>query len=102
MKKADPHKVIRIFSRQEGKLDARAYASFAAPTLEEDVKRLLKKLEVAGFSQVIALDITQKEFDISVVRAFIPGMEGYYHHKSQHHQRAKAFCAKRFVPQGMT
>lgn len=98
MKKADPHKVIRIFSRQEGKLDARAYASLASPTFEEDIDQLLKKLGLAGFSQVIALDITQKEFDISVVRAFIPGMEGYYYHKSHHHHRAKAFCAKKLIP----
>lgn len=95
MKKADPQKIIRIFSRQEDKKNAGSYASHAASSFEEDVHLILEKLQQVGFSQVIALDITQQDFTISVVRVLIPGMESYYYHKSQHHERAQTYCMKR-------
>ncbi|WP_108859738.1 YcaO-like family protein [Ruegeria sp. Alg231-54] len=44
-------------------------------TFEDDLALLLNRLEAVGISQVVIVDLSRPEFDLSVVRAVIPGLE---------------------------
>lgn len=48
---------------------------FDSNTVEEDLLTLLSKLQSAGLSQVLRVDLHKPEFDIAVVRIVIPGLE---------------------------
>jgi ribosomal protein S12 methylthiotransferase accessory factor len=54
--------------------------SFAADDLVEDLRRVLERLQSAGFAQLVAVDLTRPEFDIPVFRVVIPGLEGDIKH----------------------
>jgi YcaO-like protein with predicted kinase domain len=49
---------------------------WSATTFEEDVRRTCDRLRAVGVPQVVAVDLSQPVFPISVVRAIIPGLEG--------------------------
>lgn len=49
----------------------------ATATFEGDVARLIEKLSRVGHAQVVVFDLTRPQFDISVVRVVVPGLEGY-------------------------
>jgi ribosomal protein S12 methylthiotransferase accessory factor len=55
-------------------------SSFAADDLEIDLRQELERLQSAGFTQVVAVDLTRPEFDIPVFRLVIPGLEGDIKH----------------------
>ncbi|MEP4770565.1 MAG: YcaO-like family protein [Roseibium sp.] len=44
-------------------------------TFEDDLALLLTRLEAVGISQVVIVDLSRPEYDLSVVRAVIPGLE---------------------------
>lgn len=44
-------------------------------TFEDDLALLLIRLEAVGVSQVVIVDLSRPEYDLSVVRAVIPGLE---------------------------
>ena len=44
-------------------------------SIEADLATLLSKLQSAGISQVLRVDLHKPEFDIAVVRIVIPGLE---------------------------
>lgn len=44
-------------------------------SVEEDLATLLSKLQAAGISQVLRVDLHKPEFNIAVVRIVIPGLE---------------------------
>ena len=44
---------------------------------EDDVKELLSRLRTAGLDQVVAIDLTNEEFGIPVVRVLGPGLESH-------------------------
>jgi len=48
---------------------------FDSDSVEEDLATLLSKLQSAGISQVLRVDLHKPEFDIAVVRIVIPGLE---------------------------
>jgi YcaO-like protein with predicted kinase domain len=48
---------------------------FDSDSVEEDLATLLSKLQTAGISQVLRVDLHKPEFDIAVVRIVIPGLE---------------------------
>lgn len=73
-------------------IDATNYRTVTTPTLEGDIDLLLGKLKKVGISQVIVFDLSKPEFDVSVVRVIIPGMEGYYSHMFVPGERAKKFA----------
>jgi len=52
--------------------------SFDGETSEADVAFLLHKLQSAGFSQAIAVDLTKPELGVPVVRIVVPGLEPYH------------------------
>lgn len=58
-------------------LDAGELSSEATDTFEGDIDVLLAKLRCAGLQQVVILDLSRLEFPFAVVRAIVPGLEGY-------------------------
>jgi ribosomal protein S12 methylthiotransferase accessory factor len=50
--------------------------TYEAETFDEDVTWELDRLQGAGISQVIAVDLTKPELQIPVVRIVVPGLEG--------------------------
>lgn len=56
----------RAFSQQGG---------MSSPTFRQDLDGLLEKLQRRGYDQVIAVDLTQADIGLPVVRVVIPGLE---------------------------
>src|SRR5437868_101823 len=54
--------------------------SFATDDLTEDLRRVVGRLHTAGIERAIAIDLTQPEFGIPVVRLVVPGLEWDPHH----------------------
>lgn len=50
--------------------------SWESETVQKDVEWLLRRLRSAGLEQVLAVDLTRREFGLPVVRVVIPGLEG--------------------------
>ncbi len=63
----------------------------AAGTFEEDLSTVVDRLRAAGLQQVIVVDLTSDEMGIPVVRAVIPGLEGYPFPHYQMGPRARRF-----------
>lgn len=73
-------------------VDARVRTSQATSTFEEDIEIILGKLKQAGLNQVIVFDLSPPEWDISVVRVIVPGLEASFHTNYNPKQRAIAFA----------
>jgi ribosomal protein S12 methylthiotransferase accessory factor len=73
-------------------VDARVRKSQATSTFEEDIEIILEKLKRAGMNQVIVFDLSPPEWDISVVRVIVPGLEASFHTTYNPKQRAIAFA----------
>lgn len=56
----------------------------------DDIKLILSRLQAAGLSQVIIVDLTNPEIGIPVVRAIVPGLETFKITKSVMGVRARA------------
>lgn len=93
-KKMDSKNAQRELEDDPSIIDASLYRSITTPTLEGDIHLLLDKLKRIGISQVIVFDLSKPEFDVSVVRVVIPGLEGYYSHAYVPGERAKKFAAQ--------
>jgi YcaO-like protein with predicted kinase domain len=63
-------------------------------TVEEDLATLLSKLQSAGISQVLRVDLHKPEFDIAVVRIVIPGLEAP-HDDADYVPGARALLARK-------
>ena len=50
----------------------------STPTFEGDIEVLLSQLQAIGLKQVLLVDLTPKDWEVSVVRVLVPGLEGYY------------------------
>ena len=50
--------------------------TFAAPSLADDLERLLERLRAVGIDQVIAVDLGKESIGLPVVRIVVPGLEG--------------------------
>ncbi len=72
---------------------APARVSAATPTFEGDCAVLLERLRAAGVGQVLLVDLTRDDFGIPVVRAIVPGLEGYTSPDYVTGPRAAAFAA---------
>jgi ribosomal protein S12 methylthiotransferase accessory factor len=77
-------------------VDAREWKSQATPTFEEDIAIILEKLKQAGLDQVIIFDLSPPEWEISVVRAIVPGLEATFHNNYKPNKRAIAFAERQF------
>jgi YcaO-like protein with predicted kinase domain len=51
--------------------------SVSHPDLRDDFAFLSKRLAAAGFEQVIATDLTRRDFGMPVVRVRVPGLESF-------------------------
>jgi len=50
--------------------------TFDGDTFEADVDWELERLRAVGIERVVVVDLTRPEFDLSIVRVVIPGLEG--------------------------
>ena len=55
-----------------------AVATRCNDSLEEDLAYLLQGLSGAGIEQVVALDLSKREFGLPVMRVVVPGLEPYH------------------------
>jgi ribosomal protein S12 methylthiotransferase accessory factor len=74
--------------------DFRSAASVTCETPAAAVAWLLDRLRSIGLEQAIAVDLTQPEFGIPVVRVVVPGLEGSDHHHSQYWPGPRARAAQ--------
>lgn len=65
----------RIVLEASPSRDFRATPDFAGETFEEDLAELLSRLAEAGFSEVIAVDLTHPGLGLPVTRIVVPGLE---------------------------
>ena len=72
-------------------VDASHRPSEATDTFEEDIALILTKLKRAGRQQAIVVDLTPPDWEISVVRVIVPGLEGSRPHDYRPKHRAAAF-----------
>ena len=72
-------------------VDASHLPSEATDTFEEDIALILSKLKCAGRQQAIVVDLTPPDWEISVVRVIVPGLEGHRPHDYRPKHRAAAF-----------
>jgi ribosomal protein S12 methylthiotransferase accessory factor len=76
---------------------ARDFGSVPSMTCETpaaEVAWLVDRLRSIGLKQAVAVDLTQPEFGIPVVRVVIPGLEGSDHHHSQYWPGPRAHAAE--------
>jgi len=77
-------------------VDAGNWCSAATETFEEDIAIILAQLKRVGRERAIVVDLTPPEWEISVVRVIVPGLEGHRPHDYRPKHRAAAFVrAKR-------
>ena len=77
------YSINRMIAQVESARPVRRYAqapSFEFEYLEEDVTHELTRIASAGFTEILAVDLTKPYFGIPVVKVIVPGLEGY--HKS--------------------
>ena len=89
----------RIFESNPPTIDVRDRKSQATSTLEGDIKIILRKLQQIGLNQVIIFDLTPSDWDISVVRVIVPGLEASFHSTYNPKQRAIAFAERQVSTQ---
>ncbi|MDB4949487.1 MAG: hypothetical protein JWM27_2136 [Gemmatimonadetes bacterium] len=87
----DDRGTVESLERYPPEVDARERASRATGSFEGDIAVLLGDLRGAGIRQAILLDLQHEEIGIPVVRAIVPGMEGYMFQHYQPGRRAAAF-----------
>lgn len=80
---ADVRSVERLKLGQEwlslrGQHDLASVPTARHDTTAEDLAWLLSRLQQVGLEQVITLDLTRREFGISVVRVLVPGLEPHH------------------------
>ena len=67
----------RQLARESGAaVDFTTAPTFAAPTLAEDLLYVLECLKRISIERVVAVDLSNSGFPISVVRVLVPGLEG--------------------------
>lgn len=69
------------------------YADESQDTFEADGRVLLEKLANAGFSQILAKDLTHPQIGVPVFRVIVPGLEGYMLEDFAPGTRARAWAA---------
>lgn len=94
----------RILESNSPTIDARDKKSQATSMFEDDIEIILDKLKRVGLTQVIVFELTPPEWDISVVRVMVPGLEASFHTIYNPKQRAIAFAERQLStlvkPQG--
>ncbi len=67
-------------------------------TFHGDIRVLLDALAAAGFEHVLARSLDATEFEVSVARVVVPGLEPYLFSWTAYGERARRFDAAAFLP----
>jgi YcaO-like protein with predicted kinase domain len=76
---------------------ARSFRSAATSEFESaeaQVDWLLERLRSIGLTQAVAVDLTQPEYGIPVVRMIVPGLEGFDHHPAHYAPGPRALAVR--------
>lgn len=68
--------MLRAWTTPEPGRSFREAPTWESPSMDGDVKWELERLQDAGITQVVVVDLTRPEFGIPVARVVIPGLEG--------------------------
>ena len=82
----------KVLESNSPTIDARDKKSQATSTFEDDIEIILGKLKRVGLTRAIVFDLTPPEWEISVVRVIVPGLEASFHTHYNPKQRAIAFA----------
>lgn len=77
LRKADDQGAIAYYEAMPATVDAGGLVSRSTGTFEGDFALLSQGLAQVGLTQIIAFDLTLPGHPVSVVRAIVPGLEGY-------------------------
>jgi ribosomal protein S12 methylthiotransferase accessory factor len=70
------HDVGRLLGRAVPQRSFRSTPGARHERLEGDLAWILERLRAVGVPEVVAVDLGRPEFDVAVVRAVVPGLEG--------------------------
>ena len=87
--------IKRVLESHLANIDARAHSSQATETFAGDITVILKNLEQIGVNQVIIVDLSPPDWGITVVRAIVPQLEGFFGGERLYKKRAIAFAQKK-------
>lgn len=83
------------FKESRDKVSFSEVKSYFYKDILDDIKLILNNLKEAGLKRAIIIDLTNKNIDIPVVRAIVPGLETYTVTESVMSRRAKSFFKKK-------
>ncbi len=69
-------KVRQWLNSENHSRDFSEVASFSSESFTEDIRWMLRQLKSWGLDEVVVVNLSKPEFDLSVVRVLIPGLEG--------------------------
>jgi ribosomal protein S12 methylthiotransferase accessory factor len=79
-KKVDNRKLIQSLESIPATVDVHERQTEATNTFEQDIHLVLKRLKRTGIRQVLVVELTPHVGEFSVVRAIVPGLEGYFNY----------------------
>jgi ribosomal protein S12 methylthiotransferase accessory factor len=86
----DSNREIARLESYPATIDARTRRSEATSSFEGDIDVILAKLQRIGCQQAIVVNLTPPEWDISVVRVIVPGLEGFRSHAYDYRPKHRA------------
>ncbi len=86
--------IEKVETSKEPEAIKMSYSDQTTQTFNEDILLLINKLKKVGLNQVIVVDLSPPDIDISVVRVIIPGLESYHFPSYYPRRRAKKFVAE--------
>jgi YcaO-like protein with predicted kinase domain len=85
----------RALAAERGGRDFRDIRSSATDTIQGDLSEIMRRLDVCGLAQVVAIDLSKGDLPVSFARVIVPGLEGGWEpHVAALGQRALALEAK--------
>ncbi len=87
----DAEAIARVKAEVSSAPPAERRSSTAGATFQADLRTLISNLMRAGLGHVGLIDLTPEDCPIHVVRAVVPGLEGYMHHSYLPGRRALSF-----------
>ncbi|MCW6506779.1 YcaO-like family protein [Lichenifustis flavocetrariae] len=76
--------VARMMEAGPGQRSIAGEADEIFETFEAEVRWLLDRLRGAGLREVVVVDLSRPDFDLSVVRVIVPFLEGSDHHRGSY------------------
>ncbi len=97
MKRSDVRSAETLL-RNIRKVSVSDIPDLSTPTFHGDVRVLVEKLHAAGFQRVLARELDASEFEASVARVLVPGLEPYDLAWVATGERARTFDPWDYVP----